>query len=213
MIEIICMSDTHLNHDIEVPMGDILIHCGDACNLGDIADFKLFSRWFKSHWHPHKIYVPGNHDRIVPGNLAECKRMLGSGVHMLIDEQWTHPSGLTIYGSPWVPMPREVSSAWGERPMRRWAFGTDRGSRQLEMARVAIPSCDILVTHGPAYGILDRVSEEHVGCSYLADWFDNHENPPMHIHGHIHCDTGIHVGRHMAINTACKVTKVECDDW
>ena len=49
----------------------------------------------------------------------------------------------------------------------------------------------ILITHGPAYGILDKVSTgENVGSKALLD-FIKHTRPQFHIFGHIHEDYGI----------------------
>ena len=48
----------------------------------------------------------------------------------------------------------------------------------------------VFVTHGPAYGTLDRVySGQHVGSTSLRD-FLRRTAPRVHIHGHIHSEFG-----------------------
>ena len=53
---------------------------------------------------------------------------------------------------------------------------------------------DILVTHGPPMGILDRTAtDEAVGCEALRDRIAAMERPPrLHVFGHIHEAYGIH---------------------
>jgi Icc-related predicted phosphoesterase len=59
----------------------------------------------------------------------------------------------------------------------------------------------VLVTHGPAYGVLDRVTiGGHVGSTSLRDLIDRC-SPRIHIHGHIHYWFG-REGRHFNVASA-----------
>ena len=66
-----------------------------------------------------------------------------------------------------------------------WAF--DVPTHRLAAYAEAIPTgIDILVTHGPPRGVLDRVvSGERVGSSALADAVAR-VRPRLHVFGHIH---------------------------
>jgi Icc-related predicted phosphoesterase len=64
-----------------------------------------------------------------------------------------------------------------------------------------IDRATVLVTHGPAYGILDRVSYGHqVGSRSLLRLIERRE-PRAHIHGHIHGCFG-REGRHFNVASA-----------
>ena len=60
-----------------------------------------------------------------------------------------------------------------------------------------VPVCDILVSHGPPYGILDAVSHvvsgdpvvERVGDRSLRAWTSTH-SPELVVFGHIHAGHG-----------------------
>jgi Icc-related predicted phosphoesterase len=56
----------------------------------------------------------------------------------------------------------------------------------------AIPEdTDVLVTHGPPFGILDQnYNKEHVGCESLTEHVLRIK-PQLHIFGHIHEDYGV----------------------
>jgi predicted phosphodiesterase len=85
-----------------------------------------------------------------------------------------------------------------------WAFNLARKGRALREAWNRIPmDTDILVTHGPAYGILDQVAPEppggwhpdaiqpeHLGCEELLIRVRTIK-PRLHVCGHIHGGYGI----------------------
>jgi len=63
VIRIVAISDTHNQHDeLELPEGNILVHCGDFTNTGSYPEILLFVRWFAAQPHPTKLLVFGNHD-------------------------------------------------------------------------------------------------------------------------------------------------------
>ena len=58
-----CVSDTHGQHRrIKVPMGDVLVHLGDASDRGRIDVTRDFAVWFNNQPHPLKLIIYGNHD-------------------------------------------------------------------------------------------------------------------------------------------------------
>lgn len=83
-------------------------------------------------------------------------------------------AGIRLYGSPWQP--------W----FLDWAFNLPRGAA-LRDKWANIPSdTDLLVTHGPPHGILDRtLRDADVGCEELRKALPR-VRPALHVFGHIH---------------------------
>ncbi|KAL6307091.1 Metallo-dependent phosphatase-like protein [Sparassis latifolia] len=80
----------------------------------------------------------------------------------------------SVYGSPWSP------------DFYNWAFNYER-SLQAEKIVSSIPKTDILLTHGPPFGILDEtITHEQVGCETLAMRLATTLRPRLHVFGHIH---------------------------
>jgi Icc-related predicted phosphoesterase len=131
--------------------------------------------WFKAHPHKHKIFVPGNHDFWMQQHefnyVLEFEK---NGVTVLIDKA-IEIDGIKFYGSPWTPT------------FMDWAFMKD--DDELQKHWDAIPeNTDVLITHGPAYGINDCVHgrKQHLGSRTLATRILELFNLKLHLHGHIH---------------------------
>lgn len=175
-MKLVCISDTHLTHrwdKISVPEGDVLIHAGDALSQGSIQELGIFQKWFLAFPHKHKIFVPGNHDW--------CFQTMFTAASMdfpvVLSDSGIEIEGVKFWGSPWQP------------EFMNWAFNLPRGA-QLKAKWNLIPDdTDVLITHGPPYGILDRVGKEHVGCEDLREAVSR-VRPKVHVFGHIHCDAG-----------------------
>lgn len=58
------LSDTHGKHHlVEIPDNiQIIIHCGDICNNGNMDKILDFFDWYSQLAIPYKIFVHGNHD-------------------------------------------------------------------------------------------------------------------------------------------------------
>jgi predicted phosphohydrolase len=184
-VKLVIISDTHNRHnEITVPDGDVLIHAGDSTMMGYRKESTNFHNWFCSQPHKNKILIAGNHDfnwerayyegqkagYFPPQNLSEIgyNYLLDSGIEI---------QGVKFWGSPFVP---EIG---------QWAFMYKRPTGRWNQ----IPNgTDVLITHGPPQGILDRPygDYEHVGCKDLADKVLQLK-PKIHIFGHIHGDAGI----------------------
>jgi len=61
---VLLLSDTHgMHRQLDIPEGiDIIIHCGDICDAGDIGYLSDFFVWYAELPIPHKVFVHGNHD-------------------------------------------------------------------------------------------------------------------------------------------------------
>jgi len=174
-MKIVAISDTHGCHDyLDVPKGDVLIHCGDA-ELCDNNRYNSFLSWFREQPHKHKLFVPGNHDFMFQeyqfNHTLEFEKY---GINVLIDKAITI-NDIYFYGTPWTPT------------FMDWAFMKD--DDRLKPHWDAIPeNTDILITHGPAYDIGDCVegTRKHLGSKTLGRKIRNLENLKYHFFGHIH---------------------------
>lgn len=178
-MRIIATSDTHNEHaSIKVPYGDIFIHCGDATSKGDARETKDFLEWMISLPHPHKIYVPGNHDLFFESKLHLIKRVIPDNLNVLIEDE-VSIHGIKFYGSPITP--RHGSNA----------FSRTRGHQMREYWKNIPLDTDVLLTHCPPYGILDtNMKGDNCGCEELT-YKVKQVNPKYHLFGHIHDGYGM----------------------
>ena len=178
-MKITFISDTHGRHykmtqDL-MSGGDMIIHAGDISNRGLISEIKDFMDWFGQLPYKHKIFIAGNHDfgfeDIRHSNEPGIK--IPEGITYLEDDSVTI-DGIKIYGSPWQP--------W----FHDWAFNLKRGEEIAEKWKMIPDDVDILITHGPPHGILDKTERlVNAGCEDLHKRvFD--VNPKIHVFGHIH---------------------------
>jgi len=183
---IVAISDTHCQMGkVKLPDGDILIHAGDLTNRGSIRETSMemtilnqLADRFK-----HVIYVAGNHDWLPYMDRNVASSLLGRVQYL--EDSMIEVEGLRIYGSPWTPL------------FMDWAFMLPRQGEAIRAKWDKIPDgVDVLVTHGPAYGILDQNPQGFaVGCEQLTSALSVMAVPPKHhIFGHIHDSYGTHVG-------------------
>lgn len=173
-IKIIAISDTHTREIwLDIPKCDILLFCGDF-NIKSKADLEYANCWFDKQKATTKIFVAGNHDGYLVHLGRKRVKKLFSNVTYLEDEM-VEVAGLKIYGSPWSP------------EFNNWAFMYPRYSLEAEKIWAKIPeNLDILATHCPPYGILDRNSVDiRCGCDVLLRAIID-KKPKNHIFGHIH---------------------------
>ncbi len=178
-MKIVCLSDTHgKHHEMAVPTGDLLLHAGDISSQGEPWEIVSFLNWFASLPHPHKVFIAGNHDFLAERNPSFFRELIPAGIHYLNDNGVTI-EGIHIWGSPVTP--------W----FYDWAFNRHRGE-DIRRHWVPIPlETDILLTHGPVYGIRDLTFDGRlVGCEELNAkvW---EVRPRLHVFGHIHEGYGI----------------------
>jgi Icc-related predicted phosphoesterase len=181
-VKIVAISDTHGKHqNLVLPEGDILIHAGDVSSMGKESEIKDFFNWFSKTDFTYKILIAGNHDfyfEKISHNTKALEELIPANVIYLNDSgvEIENLKGTTfrIWGSPIQP--------W----FYNWAFNRYRGE-DIKRHWDKIPqNIDILITHGPAYGILDKTTRnENVGCEDLLEKIKE-VKPKFHICGHIH---------------------------
>lgn len=192
-MRIVCISDSHGKYGgttMDLPVGDVLVHAGDLCSFGNIRELDMAAKWLGSLKYPHIVVIGGNHDRPLQNTPLEAREVMHSqGLKYLEDEAVTI-KGVKFYGSPWTP------------PFMSWSFMADRPTIQKHWAKIPTDT-NVLITHGPPYGILDPGSgEPHAGC---IDLFDEYEriHPELHVFGHLHSGYG---RREVALNPNGRVT-------
>lgn len=172
-LTIVCLSDTHeLHRELDVPNGDILIHAGDFTMFSkSVAAILDFNDWLGELPHRRKIHIPGNHEFFLEADPS--RRRLISNATVLINEG-VEVEGLTIWGSPTTPLLGA-------------AFGLSSPPDRVKLYAKIPDDVDILVTHGPPYGILDRSpgTLHHAGCPQLLEAVTKLK-PKLHVFGHIH---------------------------
>ena len=197
-MKITFISDTHTRHheiEADLPGGDLLVHAGDFMNSGHHKeDAQHFFEWFNGiKGYDKKIFIAGNHDRIMETNSPWAKTELAKfkTIDYLQDESYAlydidRDQSIKIYGSPWQP------------EFFNWAFNLPRNGKEMQMRWDAIPDdTDILITHGPAYGYLDIPGNKnmHVGCELLRERVSVLQ-PKIHVFGHIHGSAGYYFNGH-----------------
>ena len=196
-LKIVAISDTHGQHrSLKLTKGDIIIHSGDVSKSGRPEEIQDFLDWFSKLKFAHKIFIAGNHDFLFENEHTDVlSKMIPEGVTYLNDSG-VEIVGIKIWGSPVTP--------W----FNDWAFNRDRGSEIKKHWDLIPNDTDILVTHGPPFGILDEtVYGKRTGCEELLVRVSQ-VKPKYHIFGHIHEDYGQFIkGETTFINASV------LDDW
>ncbi|MEZ4359172.1 MAG: metallophosphatase domain-containing protein [Kofleriaceae bacterium] len=179
-MRIVAVADTHLfTSDLQVPEGDVLVHAGDLCRAGSLAELREAAAWLARLPHAHKVVVAGNHDWAFQREPEAARALLGAGVTYLEDVEVTL-DGLRFWGSPWQPA------------FHGWAFNLPRGAPLAAVWAKVPPGLDVLITHGPPYGVGDLLEDGLPGREGCADLRRRvaEVRPRLHLFGHIHQDGG-----------------------
>ena len=186
-MRLVVISDTHGFHvGMPIPEGDVLVHCGDwTRGFGSYKDTEKFARWLTEQPHKRKIAVPGNHDHedlpCTQGLFNREAEVLGKEpAYMLGFLGGITIDGVSFDGGPWMPMS-------GYDPV--YAF--ERDDKMREERWSTLGPCDVLVTHCPPFGILDKTRrEKQLGCSILRELVFEKIKPKYHLFGHVHESRG-----------------------
>ncbi|EXJ69544.1 uncharacterized protein A1O5_07580 [Cladophialophora psammophila CBS 110553] len=210
------MSPVPFHHPL--PSADVLIHCGDLTLNGKLSQHEAAVELLTSATADLKIVVPGNHDitldrdyyRRFPDKHADYgpySEQTLDGIRELYTSPQAKEAGiryleegvagfelrngarLTVYASAYQPA------------FCNWAFGYPRSIDRFNLRQEGggepenpVPDhgdIDIMITHGPPKGILDKVwrgedvGGQNVGCKHLR-YAVERCRPRIHCFGHIH---------------------------
>ncbi|MCK5521112.1 MAG: metallophosphatase domain-containing protein, partial [Candidatus Marinimicrobia bacterium] len=151
---------------------------GDMSSNGSRESVIDFLKWFASLDYQYKIFIAGNHDWFFEKNdRNEINKIIPSNV-IYLENEGIEIEGIKIWGSPISP------------EFNNWAFNRRRGEEINKVWNLIPSDTDILITHGPPQGILDRTNNwENVGCLDLLTKIMEIQ-PKFHLFGHIHEDYG-----------------------
>lgn len=201
-MKIDCIADLHGEFPI-LEGGDLLIVAGDLTATDKPEEYFKFEEWFEVQNYRRKIVIAGNHDNYLVKyghNLFQSTEegydqyLCDSGTEF---QYWEDPHPpmrscelrkLKIWGSPWTKTFPNMNSH-----CKAFTVDTDY---DLGLKFSLIPKdIDILITHSPAHGILDKIRPRiiprcdamcHVGSTYLYNWLEYTHKPKLHVFGHIH---------------------------
>ena len=193
-MRLVAISDTHgVHRRVNLPAGDVLVHSGDLTLDGEGPVTLDFVDWFSEQPFEHKIFVAGNHDAWAENNSNYLRQYaMDKGVHYLQNSSVVIDD-VTFWGSPFTPR------------FMDWSFMLSSTVEASRHWKTMPDSVDVLVTHGPPFGILDTLlaknssldaantdrpgksspDREHVGCNELFNRV-REVSPQLHLFGHIH---------------------------
>uniref|UniRef100_A0A7S0ZVA7 Calcineurin-like phosphoesterase domain-containing protein n=1 Tax=Noctiluca scintillans TaxID=2966 RepID=A0A7S0ZVA7_NOCSC len=160
VLRFVIVSDTHNRHDElgTLPDGDVLLHAGDWSTQGTVQEEEEFRTWILALPHRHKVFVNGNHERVMRQSSKEQIRQRFPGCTYLEDDG-CEIEGVRLFGSPWCDV--GAYFARGSDAAAKWA---------------AIPEdTHVLITHLPPEGVRDLAIEPFVSRSHApppppAEW-------------------------------------------
>ena len=168
-MKILHLSDTHgCHHRLrELSDADVVVHSGDFCMVGSEQEAIDFLNWFCDMPYRHKIFICGNHDDFLYGANIDG---LDNNVHYLCN------SSIEIEGVKFYGVPMFMSDCITDHQSRNYSIIPD--------------DTDVLITHSPAFGILDFDDGINYGSEELLQAVTS-VNPRIHLFGHIHKQHGI----------------------
>jgi len=181
-MELICISDIHNKYkSLEMSTYSseaTLIVAGDLTSRGTIEEMMKALRWIDELQFKHKIIIVGNHDYYAEKYPKEFKTLLEKFPTITyLENSSTIIEGVRFWGTPDTP------------EFCNWAF--NKSKEELASTWGNVPKdVDVLITHGPPYGILDKVNnswskDPNVGCKQQLEMILKNKIP-VNIFGHIH---------------------------
>lgn len=193
------ISDTHGKENLlDCPKGiDMIIHAGDMGTYkSPIMCEEVIHKglkWLSSLDVKHKIFIAGNHDTSIEAGLIKRSDVPANITYL--EHESCEIEGFKIFGSPYTPA------------FNQWAFNVKR-SRLDEYWKDIPDNTDILITHGPPLGILDKTESGTENLKIIEGKYAfiegnriiltcgdkallNHVyrvKPLLHVFGHIHSE-------------------------
>lgn len=210
-VKILHISDTH--GLLPEPIGDwdVVVHSGDMMpnrSYGvrpvEVPFQRLWiednaPRFHARYWTKPFLYCPGNHDYHDP---TPHMRALGIDARLICNNE-ALVDGVRFWGFPWVPQFYD----WN------WMCGPAERREHLKPAVELMESAelDVLVAHGPMYGVLDRNADgERCGSRVLRETLQTVKRAPRALlHGHIHESHGLQAwSRGMLVSNAATTQRI-----
>ena len=178
-----CISDLHGEFP-NLPGGDLLLIAGDLTSNDSTKAWINFFDWLKEQKYTNIVFIAGNHDVACQNFITISER---TSLKNLIENEYSHIhyledsgieiDGLKIWGSPWTKYFHGMNE-------KCTAF-VERSEDNLAEKWHLIPNdTDILITHSPPFGMLDRVHYcASVGSTSLNAKIKKMKNLKVHLYG------------------------------
>lgn len=177
-VRIVALSDTHtFHHQVKVPECDVLCFAGDFSSAGRPGEVLSFLNWLNAQPASYKLYCAGNHDESYEQDLQFKHMVLNQYPDLIyLEDTGVKIFGLTFWGSPFTP------------EFCNWSFMLPRGKPLQDKWAMVPDETNVLITHGPPYGIMDDVSfiGTRVGDVDLRNRVKELKDLRAHFFGHIH---------------------------
>jgi len=197
-MRLVLISDTHNLHEYirDIPDGDVIIHSGDSTMGGSPDELSRFITWFGKLPHRRKLAIAGNHDfGFNNGHREAMERLVNENGIIYLRDSGVNIEGVKFWGSPWTPY------------FHDWAFNLARGEEIMEKWNLIPEDTNVLITHGPPFGVLDYARRGvNVGCEMLIERIAQLKELKYHVFGHIHEAYGIVEKNGVAYINACTCT-------
>jgi len=196
-MKIAMISDTHTKHNewydnlsddikYDFDSADVIIHAGDFTNVGSQHDVMVFLSWFEDRPNKHKICIAGNHDFFFDFNrpldhkqpIARTQDDIDDVLALFPGVTYLEDSAIVIDGVKFYGSP---ITKW----FYDWAFNERPGDAINKYWDMIPEDTNVLITHGPPFGICDELDEGSVGDGDLLHAIDR-VKPDVHVFGHIH---------------------------
>lgn len=157
---------------------------GDMTARDRSVDWVRFYEWLKALPYDKKVYTAGNHDNFLVHTLSneEHAQILGTSEEPLyfeyLKDSGVEYKGLKIWGTPWTTIFEEINPHCKAFMVSERELG--------EKFKLIPEDTDILISHGPPFGIFDRTTDGLlVGSGSLSQRLME-LNVGLHVFGHIH---------------------------
>jgi Icc-related predicted phosphoesterase len=170
-VKVVAIADLH-GHTPFIPPCDLLLIGGDILMGEKIAKQRWMLNDVVGPWVVEQMLNAGNHDFIFeqkPDQIPEIP-------WIYLQDEGTEIDGFKIWGSPW------------QLPFYDWAFNLEEEYLEKKWAKIP-DDTDILLTHSPPYGYLDRLRQGPAGSLSLKERVEEIK-PKLHVFGHIHVGHG-----------------------
>lgn len=175
-MKIDCISDLH-GHYPQLEGGDLLIVAGDLVAYSTGFDYGHFYEWLHQLDYRKKVVIAGNHDSFLQ-KIPEFFKVTGHADYLC--DSGTELEGLKIWGSPWTLKFK------GQNP-KAMAFSLDTEEELAKKWAMIPEDTDILITHSPYWGILDKNTKGQMCGSFsLNQYMSTRIRPRISVCGHIH---------------------------
>lgn len=177
-----CISDLHGNFP-KMKGGDLLIIAGDCTYNDSVKAWKKYFDWIDSLEYKKIVMIAGNHDNF-------CEQWCKSDddiYETLVDrpsvdylcDSGTEFEGLKIWGSPWTGIFPGINP-------KCCAFTLNFGRGNEYWEKIPLDT-NILITHSPPFGMLDKnYNGVYCGSKSLSDRILKLKDLKLHVFGHIH---------------------------